>query len=82
MHSGGVVVRVVAETSYRADVAFCLLTLLAALVIACDTGGVGSSLSSGSSDDGAQSSAQVVEYRDALPPTVARSSPGEAITRR
>jgi hypothetical protein len=79
-------VRAVAETSYRADVAFCVMTLLAALVIACDTG-VGTSGKSPTSslDPSAETSVvevstQVADHRDAPAPRA--NHPDSAVTRR
>jgi hypothetical protein len=87
-------VRAFAETSYRADVAFCLMTLLAAVMVACDTGGVASSNSAeGRADSLAASPTAQVQVIDpharadarthaqSETPTVA-VHPDDAVTRR
>jgi hypothetical protein len=77
-------VRAVAETSYRADVAFCVMTLLAALVIACDTDPGGSdALSVSSLDRDVQASVQVDQQSSRANPDTrtADARPG-SITRR
>jgi hypothetical protein len=79
---GGTVVRAAGETSYRADVAFCVMTLLAALVIACDTdfGGSSPAATSVLTERDVQASVQVDHRPTAGAPTAAVQP--EAITRR
>lgn len=72
--------RAFAESSYRADVAFCVMTLLAALLVACDTGGIASSATSDRSDDPSPQ-ALVVDSHPTTAPTASLLSDG-AVTRR
>jgi len=77
-------VRAAGETSYRADIAFCVMTLLAALVIACDTDLGGSSTASATSSSLSERGAQPTAQVDHQATADARKSPAQtgAITRR